>query len=625
MINKEEIKQKMQRLEDCKTYLKQEFIGIDNIIDQLMEYSRVWYLMPELLTRPVIINLWGMTGVGKTDLVRKMVKFLDFQEKFTEIELSNSDQSSYDKSVAEILSKNDINGAEPAIVLFDEIQRFNTIDANGAPVPQTKFMDFWELLSDGRLSRKSKNELEETLMNYLFRKRETDRLRKQNPDQDYGYGSLGYWEARDLKKHLGLTQNLEDLAELEEAQIVELILSSRKQKAIYEPVDYSRLLIIISGNLDEAYTMAGQTSEADVDADIFSAFTRKITFVDIKNALSRKFRPEQVARFGNIHLIYNSLHKADFEKLIAKEIEKRIADVAAKYCITLTVYPAIYALIYRNGVFPVQGVRPVFSSVTDILDAHLSKFLFEAIMNDEKSISIDYDEDGRQIVATIGGTTHSIPFVGRIDSIRQSNRKDAVASISVHECGHAVAYMCLTGLVPLQLKSKIASSHAGGFTFPHQMYETKESLLNKVKIYLAGGLAEELVFGKESASTGRSADRESATAIILDYLRIYGFDEKFQATYNIEYYPHRMNYAATDEVAEALMKQLAAETLQLLEANKKLLLALSVALAAGGSMEPSDVLTIAEAFGVQAEIKEEAYLLIDPYYHRLKNNPDRLK
>lgn len=37
---------------------------------------RVWALIPEALTRPVIINLWAMTGVGKTDLVRHLISEL---------------------------------------------------------------------------------------------------------------------------------------------------------------------------------------------------------------------------------------------------------------------------------------------------------------------------------------------------------------------------------------------------------------------------------------------------------------------------------------------------------------------------------------------------------------------
>ena len=116
-INKALIKERKDNLENCKVFLKQEFIGIDAIIDDLLDYLQVWYLMPEVLNRPVIVNLWGMTGVGKTDLIRKMVKFLDYQDRFTEIELSNIDQSSWSNNVSQVLSSNELNDEKPAIVL----------------------------------------------------------------------------------------------------------------------------------------------------------------------------------------------------------------------------------------------------------------------------------------------------------------------------------------------------------------------------------------------------------------------------------------------------------------------------------------------------------------------------
>ena len=57
-IDKKELKLKQQKLEDCKKFLKGEFIGIDEIIDDLINYFQIWYLMPEILNRPIIINLW---------------------------------------------------------------------------------------------------------------------------------------------------------------------------------------------------------------------------------------------------------------------------------------------------------------------------------------------------------------------------------------------------------------------------------------------------------------------------------------------------------------------------------------------------------------------------------------
>lgn len=613
IIDKEEIQKKKKKLDDCKTFLKKEFIGIDKIIDDLMEYLQIWYLMPEILTRPVVINLWGMTGVGKTDLVRKMVRFLDFQNRFLEIELSNTSETTWSKSVSDMLQTNGLSDEKPSIVLFDEIQRFNTIDADGTPVAQTKFTDFWELLSDGRLSKKERDDLEHYLFSYLFRKKENER-RKQNGETDLEENPhLNLWDAKELKKYLSIEDDVMSIIDMKEEDMVKLILKKQKEKKIYEPVDYSKMLIIISGNLDEAFQMSRETSEADVDANIFHAFTKKITVVDIKNALTRKFRPEQVARFGNIHLIYFSLKTEDFDQLIQREINNLKQATKTKFGIRLKISKNINDLIYRNGVFPVQGVRPVFSTVVDILDTNLSTFLFEAIIKDDQTIEIDYLRKQEVIIGKIGDRTIEIPYVGRIDKIRQANQKDAVANISVHECGHAISYMLYTGFAPLQLKSKVASSYAAGFTFPHQIHDTRESILDKIKIYLAGGIAEEIIFGEQNASIGRSHDREQATSLAIDYIRKYGFEDSYQATYNLEDYPHRMHHEITDQKIEHLMQDLVKKTKEDLILNLNLLKDMSRTLSKKGSMDPKEIYDIAIQHQLNISIKEEGYLHIIGY------------
>ena len=617
-INKTEIQARKTTLENCKIYLKKEFIGIDGIIDDLLDYLQVWYLMPEALNRPVIVNLWGMTGVGKTDLIRKMVKFLDFQDRFAEIELSNIDDSSWSKNVAQILSNNDLNDDKPSIVLFDEIQRFNTLDHEGNPLPQTKFTDFWELLSDGRLSKKSKEDLDYYLYQYMARKKDNDKKRSKGETIEDENPSISVWDAKSLHSSLGMGMGVMEMSEMDEESMIEVIMNAKKNKKIYEPINHSKTLIIISGNLDEVFRMANQISEADIDADIFNAFTQKLTVVDVKNALSKKFRPEQVARFGNIHLIYNSLRKKDFEALIAKEIQRITDETKAKMGITLSVGSHINQLIYDNGVFPVQGVRPVFSSIIDILEANMSNFVFEAIMTDEKKVSIDYDPKKQQIVASIGKKKLEIPYVGRIDKIRQANEEDTVANISVHECGHAVVYMALMGMAPLQLKSKIASSYAGGFTFPHQIHETRDNIVNKIKIYLAGGIAEEIIFGKQDASIGRSHDREQATVLAIDYVRKYGFDDEFQSVYNIDSYPYRMDLTITDIDVEKMTARLVSETKELLSQHHELLRDLSIELCLKGSMDGKEVAAVAKRHKLNVLVKEEGYLHITDYRKKLK-------
>jgi Peptidase family M41/ATPase family associated with various cellular activities (AAA) len=617
-INKTDIQNRKDTLNKCRAYLKKEFIGIDSIIDDLLNYIQVWYLMPEALNRPVIVNLWGMTGVGKTDLIRKMVKFLDFQDRFTEIELSNIDSSSWVSNVYQILSNNELNDEKPAIVLFDEIQRFNTIDLEGKPVPQTKFTDFWELLSDGRLSKKSKDDLDYYLYQYIARKKENEKKRLKGEAIAEENPAISVWDAKSLQSSLQMEMGVMEMSEMNEEDMIETIKKAKKNKKIYEPINHSKTLIIISGNLDEVFQMANQTSEADVDADIFNAFTQKLTFVDVKNALSKKFRPEQVARFGNIHLIYNSLRKVDFEALIAKEIQRITDETQTKMGVQISVGKHINQLIYDNGVFPVQGVRPVFSSIVDILDTNLSNFVFEAIMTDAKTVSIDYDYKTQKLVATIADKQMELPYIGRIDKIRQSNEEDTVANISVHECGHAVVYMALTGMAPLQLKSKIASSYAGGFTFPHQIHETRENIVNKIKIYLAGGIAEEIVFGKQDASVGRWLDREQATTLTIDYVRRYGFDDEFQSVYSIENYPYRMSMNVTDIDVEKMIFRLVGETREILSQYNALLRDLSIELCLKGSMEGKEVAAVAKRHKLNVLVKEEGYFHIAGYKKKLK-------
>lgn len=610
-IDTAEIKARNDRLDAVGVELRQHFVGIDDIIVDLIDAMRVWYVMPEVLVRPVIINLWGMTGVGKTDLVRKLVKALNLQDRFAEIELSNIDQTQYYSSVTAMLEQNQLNDTEPKILFFDEMQRFNTTDHEGKQLPSMKFADFWELLSDGRLAKRGRENLDDLLFDYQYSLRDSHRRKLAGEDVEVD-GEIGVWTGRNLKQRLGLKEGVEEIAALSHSKMIERIRQVKERKVIYEPIDHSKSLILISGNLDEAFAMAYATGEADVDADIFHAMTKKITLVDIKQALSRRFKPEQVARFGNIHLIYRSLSKAGYQTIIAREIARVAAMTQDRFGIALHVGPGLHELIYRNGVYPVQGVRPVFSSVIDILETNLSKLLYTALTNAHTRIEMDYDPARRQLLAKVGDQTSEVAFVGRLDRVRERHVIDLVTNIAVHEAGHAVVYIALFGLAPLQLTSKITSSYAASFMFPHEVVHTKETLLAKAKVYLAGGLAEELVFGSANATIGRSDDRENVTQLVLDYLRRHGFDERFQANYTLEG-PYHMQRHGTDLDAEKMVARLVSETAQMLLDNKPFLLELSARLRDAGELSAAGVAACAAAFGIPAQIAPEGHQHMPAY------------
>ncbi len=618
-VDRELMRTRNDRLDQARSELKSVFVGIDAIVDEIIDCIRVWYLMPEVLTRPLIVNLWGMTGVGKTDLVRRLVRALDFQERFAEVELSNGDTTSWITSVSTVLDRNTLNDSRPKIVLFDEIQRFNTLDTDGKPIQDTKFTDFWELLSDGRLARRERASLDSLYSEVYFGAKDSRRRKDRGEDVDPD-SPIGIWQAQSLRQTFGLEESVEDLAGRSNAELLPELEHALRRKRIYEPVDHSSTLILVSGNLDDAFQVARMTDEADVDADIFHAFTEKISVVDIKQALTKRFKPEQVSRFGNIHLIYPSLRRADFEELIAKEIARIVASTKERFGIDVHVGDAIAELIYRNGVFPSQGVRPVLSSVIDVLERNLAFSLFEAISQGATRIDLDYDAEKSEIRASLdGATVVTRPFTGRLDQARQRRTGDVLANVSVHEAGHAVAYAVEFGLAPLQLTSRIAATYAAGFTFPHDVLETRDSMVRKIRVLLAGGLAEEVVFGEADATIGRGEDREKATMLALDYVRRYGFDEEFQATYTMEF-AYAMDKTTAETDVEKMMSRLVAQTRDILGDHRALLIDLSRRLNVTGSLTADEVAALMIGHGVEITTRPEGYSHLPRYAATLGTN-----
>ena len=492
-------------------------------------------------------------------------------------------------------------------------------------------------MSDGKLAKRdAKESIDDYLQRYLYaamqRQKRKQKLKEaplMPPDPMNPTGTnlsedeeatVGVWEAQSLKKIFDLKESVNEIAEMREEDVLMMMQQTREKKKVYEPINHAKTLIIISGNLDEAYSMANETGETDIEADIFRAYTEKITIVDIKNALSRKFKPEQVARFGNIHLIYKSLRKVDFEQLIQEELVKICKKNKEHFGVDIEISQNFNQLIYQNGVFPVQGVRPVFSSITDIVEANLSKLLFEAFMGNLMHIAMDYDFEKKKIIAQLAGKrTIELDYVGKIDQIRQDNSPDMIASIAVHESGHAIVYGILLGLAPLQLKSRVASRYAQGFSFPHSIHLSKENIVSKIKIYLAGGIAEEIIFGEDKATVSRSFDREEATSMVMEYIRKYGFDKNFQAWY-AHSGPYSMELSVTDWAIEKMIRDLAKEARELLETNKDFLITLSKELAQKGSLKPLEVVLIAQKFGHIFEVKEENYLHLAGYEDLLNDH-----
>jgi ATP-dependent Zn protease len=139
-----------------------------------------------------------------------------------------------------------------------------------------------------------------------------------------------------------------------------------------------------------------------------------------------------------------------------------------------------------------------------------------------------------------------------------------------------------------------------------------------LRLAIAGGIAEEVIFGKSLASVGRSHDRQQATVLAIDYMRKYGFDEKFQANYLLDD-GYAMDKSTTNLDIEQMITRLVAETQEILTLHKTLLYSISLKLAAAGSLEAIEVAAIAAEYGIITGVQAEGYLQI-PGYEKILND-----
>lgn len=565
-ISMEVIDKREAKLQDAGDYLKKEFVGIDDIIDKFIDSVRIWYLMPEVLTRPLIVNLWGITGVGKTDLVRKFVNYIDFSDRFCEIQLDSKEGSGTVQNYLETVFD---SGDEEGILLLDEIQRFRSIQQDGSENNSTKFQDLWMLLSDGTFQSdaKIKNDLIRILLEDSYWSERYEEEEEEDPKETPAGGFVQkkkkkervfqthYWEAMRIKKLLKVPDSVRDIMTWDQEKKVNNIKKRLTSKEVFEGTKYSRLLIVVSGNLDEAFTMASDVEDADRDADVYHEYSKTIDIIRIKGALKTRFKPEQIARLGNIHLIYPILSKEAYRSIIKQKAKVILDNVKKKHDVRVRIDKSIVDVIYDNGVFPTQGVRPLLSTISSILENSLATFVFRCIRTGVKQCKLTCQ--GHTIISEIDGqtVTHKIPRV--LDDIKTGQTADKTAMISVHEAGHAVMYALLFKTAPTQIVASTTNYNAEGFVGNHSTLGSLTDKLKQIQVALAGRVAEEFMFGKENVTDGASSDYNYATTAAGAMVRRYGMGRRpgaYQPPVNHKgYVLHDIN--STDEEINAILEK----------------------------------------------------------------------
>jgi cell division protease FtsH len=358
----------------------------------------------------------------------------------------------------------------------------------------------------------------------------------------------------DLKNHLLTLNGQESMAFLHRV----LDIAKRPQAK-----NFTKAIIFILGNLDEAYTMSSNYN-TDISADEFHDASLKITVPDIKKALRDRFRDEQIARMGNIHIVYPAFSSASFRQLIALELSKTAMQLQEHLDIAFHWDDSLISEIYKEGVYPAQGARPLLTTIHQMVKSKLSTF-FNIILDQELEVSsILLRVDKGELIAEFYQNdtrlhSHAQKIHYNLEKLRKPKLDEEQAITAVHEAGHAVLSITLLKVIPDLLVSVSSDTDSAGFMFSkdQKRFISRAELLPQTAVMLGGMLAEELIFGKEHLTSGAASDLERATEQLMKLFKKSGFGST-PIAYARHAFQDAFNYHNTTEIEEEVKALLSA-------------------------------------------------------------------
>ena len=578
-------KDRIKLLDSALVQLKREFVGLDSIIDQIGASIYAWYVTPEIITRPTIVSIWGMTGTGKTSVVKRLISLLNLDGVRISFDCGEcrDNNKSISTDIMDTFGKSEeadgdrFSGSNSLVFMFDEFQYARTINDSGEEEVAPSLRPIWSILDSGIIDITNDYNYDfSNLCDFVDELVDASKslphiIIKDNhiesPDDVSAYLNLMFFhydrgpsikteDAEDQNKPLEvlgsryirtIIRRLNGKSDALGSKVAKELLSGeytisqfaerlddiRKMSVSSRKLDCSKSLVFILGNLDEAYKDSYDINP-DIDADLFYEITSRVTTTDIKEALKKRYRPEQIGRLGNNIIKYPTLSKDSFRRIIDLEIGRILDRFSEVDKIRVVFEQSMKDLLYSESVYPTQGVRPVLSSIDTLITPYLSKVVEHK--GRSKSVSIGVVGGVRDFrlprvdIRLKFDKAEEVTVEQKLELGKErcpENRKKRYIC-AVHEIGHAIMYSWCKGEVPDNIVS-VSTDH-GGFcsTYDRRFageIDCRRDILDEVRISLGGYQAERVIYSNPDMwLLGSSSDIQSLWKELSSAVMDCGFD-----------------------------------------------------------------------------------------------------
>jgi energy-coupling factor transporter ATP-binding protein EcfA2 len=573
------ITSRLDNLTKLRSYLKNEFIGLNETIDKVVDSITPWYLYKEKMTSNHVVSIWGPTGTGKSQLIDKLICFLKLESAYYDVK-------------SKIEEKNLEKFFDKDVFIFDEFQNASSISSDGRIDRNIKnqkglffsllgesiklddyssatiFSDILILsyhLSIGKIKSKQEylKNIKIALNNYIeikehdfeSPKSETFRqifniINKNKNLKESGKKIIDLLEKRsdrsvDFRKINAYTANYTDFMFF-----------------IEKPTKFK--LFFLLGNLDD---LTEDIVKSDTSCDKIKESLLSKNNKDVIQVLERLFFPEEISRMGQNHIIFPTLKYEEYKEIINRRINETV-DMLKDLNLTLTIDEKVKEFLYTKMIDPVYGARSINSSYKQLFESQVINESIKLSGLGQNKINCVLKEDSFYL--------NNIKLDSVFFKEDELNPPEIQNQIATHEAGHALIYYLLNNNPPEKIITKLKSSDLGGYVkIPaEKRLESRKILKNKIKVSLAGFLSERMAFGEDEVSAGSFSDLEKATSIASMMIQNFGMGNDLMIFKNDLDSPLSSFKQANDEKIKSILKECESEVEKMLESNKDTLLKL---------------------------------------------------